>query len=591
MICDRASFGLRKSLIVALLPFLVLGFCRRGEAQRAEGRPTEIPMRDGVVLRADVRLPSGKGPFPVLVYRTPYGEKNALREYTTFQHAVERGYAIVVQDVRGRYGSDGVFVPYQNEGRDGYDTIEWAAKQPWSNGKVGTFGLSYPGAVQWLAAVENPPHLAAMVPAMTFSSHRNFFYAGGTFDLSWIEWIWDNISPDIRVKQNMPGPRTGDEASAAWKKTGLGMESVLPLNGLEPLHGIAPYYYEWLRHLPDDPWWNWADLRGKYGRTHAAVLNLSGWYDDHYGPEGATTNFQGLVEARAGRPNNVALLIGPWVHGVDSTGTAKAGDRLFPDTAKIDYDNTVLDWMDHYLRGIDNGVDKRPAVRYYVMGADLWRESQAWPPPSSRTSFYLGAASPGRPGLLSEARPNEEGFSAFVSDPAHPVTDNYAEISGGHDYRYLAERSDLLTFDTPPLADDTEVTGPVDSRLFVSCDCRDLDLWVRLYDVAPDGRVWNEMSPGIDVQRASYRDMAKGRRLLHPGQIYAIDLKGPVTSNVFKKGHRIRIQVSGAFFPLFSRNLQSGESENVSSQTRKATIRIYHGRDHASQVVLPIVAH
>ena len=548
-------------------------------------------MRDGVVLRADVRLPSGKGPFPVLVYRTPYGEKNAQREYTTFQHAVERGYAVVVQDVRGRYGSDGVFAPYQNEGRDGYDTIEWAAKQPWSNGKVGTFGLSYPGAVQWLAAVENPPHLAAMVPAMTFSSHRNFFYAGGTFDLSWIEWIWDNIAPDIRVKQNAPGPRTYDEAEAAWKKSGLDMESVLPLNGLEPLRGIAPYYYEWLRHLPDDSWWNWADLRGKYGRTQAAVLNLSGWYDDHYGPEGATTNFQGLVEARAGRPNNVALLIGPWVHGVKSTGTAKAGDRPFPETAKIDYDGTVLDWMDHYLRGIDNGVDKRPAVRYYVMGADVWRGSQAWPPPSSPTSFYLGAASPGKPGSLSEARPSEGGFSAFVSDPAHPVTDDYAEISGGHDYRSLAERGDLVTFDTQPLAADTEVTGPVDARLFVSCDCRDLDLWVRLYDVAPDGAVWNEMSPGIDVQRASYRDMEKGRRLLNPGQIYAIDVKGPVTSNVFKKGHRIRIQVSGAFFPFFSRNLQSGESENVAAQPKKATIRIYRDRDHASQVVLPIVAH
>ena len=548
-------------------------------------------MRDGVVLRADVRLPSGKGPFPVLVYRTPYGEKNAQREYTTFQHAVERGYAVVVQDVRGRYGSDGVFAPYQNEGRDGYDTIEWAAKQPWSNGKVGTFGLSYPGAVQWLAAVENPPHLAAMVPAMTFSSHRNFFYAGGTFDLSWIEWIWDNIAPDIRVKHNAPGPRTYDEAEAAWKKSGLDMESVLPLNGLEPLRGIAPYYYEWLRHLPDDSWWNWADLRGKYGRTQAAVLNLSGWYDDHYGPEGATTNFQGLVEARAGRPNNVALLIGPWVHGVKSTGTAKAGDRPFPETAKIDYDGTVLDWMDHYLRGIDNGVDKRPAVRYYVMGADVWRGSQAWPPPSSPTSFYLGAASPGKPGSLSEARPSEGGFSAFVSDPAHPVTDDYAEISGGHDYRSLAERGDLVTFDTQPLAADTEVTGPVDARLFVSCDCRDLDLWVRLYDVAPDGAVWNEMSPGIDVQRASYRDMEKGRRLLNPGQIYAIDVKGPVTSNVFKKGHRIRIQVSGAFFPFFSRNLQSGESENVAAQPKKATIRIYRDRDHASQVVLPIVAH
>jgi putative CocE/NonD family hydrolase len=591
MICGRASFSLRKAILISILPFLALCVWRRGEAQQSEGPPTAIPMRDGVVLRADVRLPSGKGPFPVLVYRTPYGEKNAQREYATFQHAVERGYAVVVQDVRGRYGSDGVFAPYQNEGRDGYDTIEWAAKQPWSNGKVGTFGLSYPGAVQWLAAVENPPHLAAMVPAMTFSSHRNFFYAGGTFDLSWIEWIWDNIAPDIRVKQNAPGPRTGDEAEAAWKKSGLDMESVLPLNGLEPLRGIAPYYYEWLRHLPDDPWWNWADLRGKYGRTQAAVLNLSGWYDDHYGPEGATTNFQGLVEARAGRANNVALLIGPWVHGVKSTGTAKAGDRPFPDTAKIDYDSTVLDWMDHYLRGIDNGVDKRPAVRYYVMGADVWRGSQAWPPPSSPTSFYLGAASPGKPGSLSEARPSEGGFSVFVSDPAHPVTDDYAEISGGHDYRSLAERGDLVTFDTQPLAADTEVTGPVDARIFVSCDCRDLDLWVRLYDVAPDGAVWNELSPGIDVQRASYRDMEKGRRLLNPGQIYAIDVKGPVTSNVFKKGHRIRIQVSGAFFPFFSRNLQSGESENVAAQPKKATIRIYRDRDHASQVVLPIVAH
>jgi putative CocE/NonD family hydrolase len=600
MICGRASLSLRKAIMVSLLPLLALGMCRSGEAQgsdtqRNEGQPASIPMRDGVVLRADVLLPSGDGPFPVLVYRTPYGEKNAQGEYSTFQHARERGYAVVVQDVRGRYGSGGVFVPYQNEGRDGYDTIEWAAKQPWSNGKVGTFGLSYPGAVQWLAAVEGPPHLAAMVPAMVFSSHRNFFYAGGAFDLSWIEWIWDDIAPDMRVKQNTPGPRTDDEAEAAWKKSGLDMESVLPLSALEPLRGLAPYYYEWLRHPPDDRWWNWADLRGKYGRTQAAVLNLSGWYDEHYGPEGATTNFQGLIETRGGRPDNVALLIGPWIHGVKSTETAKAGDRIFPDTAKIDYDATVLDWMDHYLRGIDNGVDRRPPVRYYVMGADTWRGSQAWPPPSSPVSFYLGAASPGKPGSLSEAQPREGGFSTFVSDPAHPVTDDYAGILGGHDYRYLAQRRDLLTFDTQPLTADTEVTGPVDSHLFVSCDCRDMDLWVRLYDVAPDGMVWNEMSPGNEVQRASYRQMVQGmkqgRRLLQPGQIYAIDLKGPATSNVFKKGHRIRIQVSGAFFPDFSRNLQSGESENVAAQIRKAAIRIYHDRAHASQVVLPIVTH
>ncbi|HMK23078.1 MAG TPA: CocE/NonD family hydrolase, partial [Terriglobales bacterium] len=171
-------------------------------------------MRDGVVLRADVLRPAGEGKFPVLVYRTPYGKDEAQQEHTTFKHALERGYAVVIQDVRGRFHSDGEFRPYENEGRDGYDTIEWSASQPWSNGAVGTFGLSYPGAVQWLAAVENPPHLQAMVPAMTFSSPRNFFYAGGAWDLSWISWIWDNIAPDARVRKNLPGPRTGREAGA-----------------------------------------------------------------------------------------------------------------------------------------------------------------------------------------------------------------------------------------------------------------------------------------------------------------------------------------------------------------------------------------
>src|SRR6202790_865151 len=170
-----------------------------------------VPMRDGVVLRADILLPSAESKFPALIYRTPYGKEFALKEYKTFEKAVARGYAVVVQDVRGRYASDGEFVAYQNEGRDGYDTIEWVAKQPWCDGNVGTFGLSYRGAVQWLAPVENPPHLKAMAPAMTFSTPQNFFYAGGTWDMSWIEWIWDNIAPDIRVKRNLSGPKTAAE--------------------------------------------------------------------------------------------------------------------------------------------------------------------------------------------------------------------------------------------------------------------------------------------------------------------------------------------------------------------------------------------
>ena len=190
-----------------------------------------VPMRDGVVLRADILLPADSGRFPTLVYRTPYNKESALREYKTFRKAVARGYAVVAQDVRGRYASDGEFNAYRSEGRDGYDTIEWAAKQPWSDGNVGTFGLSYPGAVQWLAAVESPPHLKAMVPAMTFATPRNFFYSGGVFDGSWLDWIWFNIAPDLRRRKGLPGPRTRKEAAAVWEQAHQRLQAFLPLAG------------------------------------------------------------------------------------------------------------------------------------------------------------------------------------------------------------------------------------------------------------------------------------------------------------------------------------------------------------------------
>src|SRR5262249_25704302 len=243
-----------------------LALAQPGSPPFAE-RDVAVPMRDGVKLQADVLRPSATGRFPTLVYRTPYDRKRS-EENEAVTEALSRGYAVVLEDVRGRYGSQGDFVPYANEGRDGYDTIEWAASQPWSTGDVGTFGLSYPGAVQWLAAVESPPHLKAMVPAMTFSSPRNFFYAGGAWDLSWISWIWDNIAPDARVKKGLPGPRTGREASAAWKaKEGEVLPFRLPLTDLPELRAEAPFYFDWLAHPPEDAYWDWAELRGRYGRV------------------------------------------------------------------------------------------------------------------------------------------------------------------------------------------------------------------------------------------------------------------------------------------------------------------------------------
>lgn len=550
-----------------------------------------VPMRDGVVLHADVLRPAENGKFPVLVYRTPYGKDAAQREYTTFKHAVDSGYAVVVQDVRGRFQSEGEFRPYENEGRDGYDTIEWAGGQPWSNGAVGTFGLSYPGAVQWLAAVQSPPHLKAMVPAMTFSTPQNFFYAGGTWDMSWIDWIWINIAWDTRARKNLPGPRTYQEALATWKKDGAEMLNSLPLLEMKPLQQVAPYYYDWLRHPPEDSWWNWSELRDKYAHTNAAVLNLSGWYDDNYGPEGATTNFVGLAQTRAGAKDpHTHLLLGPWVHGVASTAKTRSGERDFGPTATIDYDDVVLRWMDHYLKDVDNGVDREKPVRYFVMGRNQWRDADRWPPAAMKLPMFLAPPSDNEHFARLQTRPfdSKGSFSKFVSDPAHPVTNPY-DSSGAHDYATLSDRADVLAFDSAALQQDTEVTGPISARIFVSCDCRDFDLWARLLDVSPDGVAINLMSPGLDVERASYRDTSQGRQLLLPGKVYELRLERLITSNVFLQGHRIRLQISATFSPNFSRNLQSGNSEANSAEMKKASIKVLHDASHPSQVVLPIV--
>jgi hypothetical protein len=550
----------------------------------------EVPMRDGTVLRADVWLPRAGGRFPTLVYRTPYGKENAPKEWSTFEKLPPRGYAVVIQDVRGRYASDGEFAPYQNEGKDGYDTIEWAAKQPWSDGNIGTFGLSYPGAVQWLAAIENPPHLKAMVPAMTFSTPRNFFYSGGLFDGSWLEWIWMNIAPDLRARKRLDGPKTYKEAEETWKREHARMESYLPLRGLPDLQQAAPFYYQWLAHPPADPWWNWAELRTKYDGVHCAVLNFSGWYDEAYGPDGATTNFNGLLAARRGWLDPATrTIIGPWTHGAQDT--QKSGERDFGPTAPVDYDELILRWMDHYLRGTDNGVDKEAPVRLFVMGTNTWRDERQWPLQRTKaTTLYLAADSAtDRTGKLSSiSGTSKTKISSLLSDPAHLVSDPY-DAYGAHDYRALVGREDVLVYDSEPMGTDTEVTGPIMAEIYVSADVKDFDLWVRLLDLAPDGTAFNLMSPGLDVLRASYRDETIKPELLTSGQIYKLTLNRLLTSNTFLKSHRIRVQISGAFYPHFSRNLQTGQSEIVSGNSQVGHIVIHHDREHSSNVVLPFV--
>jgi len=553
-------------------------------------------MRDGVVLRADVRRPKTDGPCPALIFRTPYDKREGDEENEkTFSEALKRGYAMVIQDVRGRYASGGEFVAYQNEGKDGYDTIEWAAKQPWSDGRVGTFGLSYPGAVQWFAAVENPPHLKAMAPAMCPSAMGpQGIYFGGVFESGWANWTYVNMSPDRREKMNLPGPKTIDEAKAEWSRLG-GTDTIqgwLPSLQMPYLKDTEPYYYSWLQHGPYDPWWEWGNFRNKYGNVRAAVLNLSGWHDEPYGSEGAITNFLGILKSRAGDEDpKTKLILGPWIHGVDATGKDVAGDRKFGPAAKIDYHQVVLDWMDRYVRGIDNGVKDWPNVQAYAMGDDVWKTGRSWPLEGARpeTFHLISAAMPGKPGDIAVRPPEQAGSSAFVSDPANPVRDDRETNWGGFDLRSLAENPAVLTFETEPFAEDKVVVGDIAAQIYASSDAPDFDLYLRLVNVAPDGPAYNLEGAGHEVIRVSLRDKSPEPKLLNPGEIVRLAFDNLITGNTFKKGHRLRIYLHASWFPTYSRNLQTGRSEASSSEMRKATIKIHHGPDTPSGIVLPVL--
>jgi putative CocE/NonD family hydrolase len=552
-------------------------------------RNLAVPMRDGVVLRADLVRPASRGRYPTLVYRTPY-DKTSTADRDLVRKAVGRGYAVVVQDVRGRYASDGVFRPYEQEGRDGYDTIEWAAAQPWSNGRVGTFGSSYPGAVQWLAAVQSPPHLVAMVPAMTFASPTHFWYTGGVWDSSWLVWTWLNMAPDLRRRLDVTGPRTAETARQVWKTDGPAARAFLPLGELPQLKGVADWYYDWMRHPPYDPWWHWAELTDKYDRVSAAVLNISGWHDEMYGPIGATTNFAGLVRSRGGRARDARtqVVVGPWTHGSEWADT-RVGQREMGPASALDYDALVLDWMDRWVKEADNGVDGRPPVRVYAMGAQAWREGEVWPPPAQRRPLYLGGhPSTGRPGTLSWIQPDRNVRASFVSDAAVPVRDPHDGEAGGLDYRALSTTAGVLTFETEPLDQDLEIAGPIGAEMHISVDRPDTDLWVKLLDVAPDGTAYGLMSIGLDVIRASYRNRRPARELLTPGTIYRLDLNTLMTANRFLRGHRIRVVVMASFAPNLSRNLHTGELEFDSAETAVARITLHTGADYASRIVLPV---
>jgi hypothetical protein len=370
------------------------------------------------------------------------------------------------------------------------------------------------------------------------------------------------------------------------------MQAHRPLLEMPAFRGLAEWYYEWMRHGPYDPWWNWTELADKYPRVQAAVLNLSGWHDEMYGPSGATMNFNGLVDARGGDPRGARtqVVVGPWTHGTNLAAT-RIGTREMGSAAALDYDGLVLRWMDHWLRDADNGVDREAPVRIYAMGAGEWRTGSSWPPPAEHRSLFLsGPARAGlEPGVLGWSAPREQSSVQFLSDAANPVRDPHGAAAGGLDFRALSADPGVLVFETPPLAEDLEVIGPIRAEMHISVDRPDTDLWVRLLDVAPDGTAYNLMSTGLEVIRASYRNRGPARELLEPGKLYRLDLDTLMTANRFLRGHRLRVAIMASFAPNLSWNLHSGDLEFDSARAVKARITLHLGGEHASRLVLPVV--
>jgi putative CocE/NonD family hydrolase len=562
-------------------------------------RNVAVPMRDGVVLRADVYRPAAPGRHPTLVYRTPYGKDGLLTsgEEPTVSKAPRAGYALVVQDVRGRYDSDGEFRPYHQEGADGYDTIEWAARQPWSDGRVGTFGLSYPGAVQWLAAMEVPPHLVAIAPAMTFASGRHFFYLGGAFNHDWMRWIALNIAPDVRRRKDLPGPRTYAAAEAEWARSKWAWEEFLPLRDFPAFRDVAPWYYEWLARPDDGPYWDFADVTKAHGRMTVPALNFSSWYDSNYGPLGAIANFTGM-RARAGTPaarRGQRLILGPWDHGDPKEHETRVGELDFGPNATFDYYGLVIRWHDRWLRGLKNGIDEMPPVRLFVMGENVWRDEDEWPLARARdTAYHLRsggkantAAGDGR--LTAEPPPPGEPPDTYVYDPRRPLVIENFEVQGPFDHAPQQRRPDVLVYTTDPLPDDLEVTGPITVHLWAASSAPDTDFMVMLCDVHPDGRAYNLMPMEAGVIRARYRRSESSPEMLRPGEPEEFVIRGMVTSNLFRAGHRIRLQVGSSRFPTFDRNPNTGEPFGASTRMAAARQTILHDPAHPSRVVLPVV--
>ncbi len=559
-----------------------------------------VPMHDGVRLATDVYRLEGAAPAPVLITRTPYDKENTLAGSSTFDilRAVQAGYVVVVQDVRGRYASEGTFAPMAQETHDGVDAFAWAAAQPWSNGIVGTFGGSYLGGTQWLPARAQPPALRAMAPSITFSDiYEGMAYQGGAKVLHDLRWVVDDIIPG-EIQRRM----TRGEALPPGN-TRLAYNEVLaqPPYGSYPLiREAAPFYLDWLAQATPDDYWSSRSPCSGYEHIQVPALNISGWYDIFLWS--TFQNYLGMRQ-RGGSERarqNQRLIIGPWTHDNFSGRFPERDFGAAASSTAIDLAGIHLSWFDHWLKAADNGVEQDPPVMLFVMGIDRWRTEADWPLPDTQyRPYYLHSAGKANTlhgdGTLTVEPPGDEPPDIYLYNPLRPVPTTGGQVlmpdtnlNGPRNQQNVELRDDVLVYSTPVLERPVEVTGPIELRLFVASSARDTDFTGKLMDVYPDGRAII-LTEGI--LRARYRKSMTAPEPLEPDTICELRLNLWATANVFFPGHRIRLEVSSSNFPRFDRNSNTGGviAQESPGQFQPAINRVFHDAEHPSRLILPII--
>ncbi len=553
-----------------------------------------IPMRDGIRLGAILYRPEKPGKFPALVYRTPYGVDD-YDEYAELPlKAAKQGYAVVLVDVRGRLRSEGEFEAYRNEKKDGYDVIEWIAAQAFCNGKVGTYGGSYPGIVQWQAMAEAPPHLLAAAPEMTPIGSHSFIFYGGAFSHPWIDWFTPYIIPDKRKRANdTSGLWDDDKATEEWRKSNRRQwYDYRPLAGMPLLKKYAPEYYEWMKHPDLSPWWDFVNMEKDFVKFRNPVFLESGWYDAAYGPEGATKAFVRMrTEAASAKAKEETILIlGPWNHTSLNTRKTTFGEMAFGVNAGIDYDAELLRWFDVQLKD-EAPKNPLPRVNIFTMGENKWHAETEWPLTRAvPVSYFLQNGSGEKNSGELVLQPSHKRKSvSYVFDPTDPLWDKSNEKSYPFDQRENETRSDVIVYTSAPLENDLEVTGEIVAELFVSSSAKDTDFSFTLCDVYPDGRTINLHGLDAGYIRMRYRNGYEKQELITPGNIYKIRIGNVYTSNLFRKGHRIQVYITSSKAPHYDPNPNTGTEIATEKNLLPATNTVYHSDVEKSRIILPVI--